>query len=154
MPRQISSRLSFFHKFILPGVFVLGIINTGIMYLNGWFASSAGLSAGMMLLIHFVFLAYVLFLFWPIKKIVIDDHNLYVSDWRTDITVPLTEIERVSEFIISEPRRVTIHLKNPSLFGRKLVFLATYRTFSFFSSHPIVSELRELARRQTLQSIR
>jgi hypothetical protein len=154
MPRQISSRLSFFHKFILPGLFILGIINTGILYLNGWFASSVGLSAGMILLINFAFLAYVLFLFWPIKKIVIDDHNLYVSDWRMDVTISVIEVERVSEFIFSEPRRVTIHLKNPSQFGQKIVFLATYQTFSFFRSHPIVSELRELARRQTLQSIR
>jgi hypothetical protein len=151
MPRQISSHLSFFHKFILPGLFVLGVINTGTMYLGGWFASSEGLSAGMMLLINSAFLAYVLLFFWPIKKILIDDRNLYITDWRTDATIPLTEIDRVSEFVFSEPRRVTIHLRNPSVFGRKIAFLATYRAFSFFRSHPIVSELNELAGRQTLQ---
>ena len=100
---------------------------------------------------NIAFLFYTLLLFWPLKKVVIDDNNLYVSDFHTEITIPFSEIERVSEFVLSEPRRVTIRLKNPTRFGRKIVFLATYRAFAFFSSHPIVSELRELARRQTLK---
>ena len=150
MPRQISSRLSFFYKFILPGVFILGIIDIGVMYLRGWFGPPGGLSFEMMLLINLAFLATVLILFWPIKKVVVDEKNLYVTNWRAEATVPITEIERVSEFVLSDPRRVTIHLKNPARFGGKIVFLGTYRPFSFFSSHPIVAELRELALRQTL----
>jgi hypothetical protein len=150
MGRQISSRLSFFYKFIFPGIFVLGMINTWIMLLTGQWAPSERLSGGTMSLINLAFLAYSLLLFWPIRKIAIDDNNLYVSDWRTDITIPISEIERVSEFFLSRPRRVTIHLKNSSQYGRKIIFLAPYEPFLFFRSHPIVAELNELARLKRL----
>lgn len=150
MTRQISSSLTLFHKVILPILFALGIVNIGVLGLRGWYATPEEMPWQIVLMIvAFLFLS--LWLFWPLKKIAIDDNNLYVSDFHTEITIPISEIEKVSEFILSKPRRVTIHLKNPTQFGRKIVFLAMYRPFGFLSSHPIVAELRELARRQTLK---
>ena len=81
-----------------------------------------------------------------------DDRNLYVSNYRKEITVPISEIEEVREFLLSEPRRVTIRLRNPTEFGQNIRFLATYRAFAFLSPHPIVDELTQMAYRSTFRS--
>jgi len=40
---------------------------------------------------------------------------------------------------------VTLHLKNPSEFGRKIVFMPACRFFnSWWISHPVVGELNKL----------
>lgn len=39
-----------------------------------------------------------------------------------------------------------IHLKWPSEFGDKIVFMPKTRIFAMFSSHPVVKELKRLAR--------
>jgi hypothetical protein len=146
MVRQISSQLTFLHKFILPVLFALSIVNIGILYLTGVWSTEAPGMTGMTLLLPVAFLFVSILFQWPLKKVYVDERNLYVSDYRVDATIPITNIERVTEFFLSEPRRVTIHFKEPTIFGRKIVFIATYRfgPFSAFISHPIVSELRGL----------
>jgi hypothetical protein len=142
MGRQISSRLTILYKFILPGLFALSIVNSGILFAVGWWSTSMPA-----ITLVAVFLVAVSILFQlPLKKIYIDDRNLYVSDYRVEETIPLTNVTRVTEFYFSEPRRVTIHFKEPTIFGRKIVFMATYRfsPFAGFTSHPIVSELRRM----------
>ena len=52
----------------------------------------------------------------------------------------------MNEFILSDPTRITIGLREPSEFGQKIVFLGTYRFGGWLAgSHPIVKELRALA---------
>jgi len=145
MIREISSRLTFFHKFILPGIFALSIINIGLQYLTGWFSSTTLEMTGIMVLLPVAFLCVSILFQWPLKKVYLDERNLYVSDYRVEAVIPVTNIARVSEFFFSEPRRVTIHFKEPTIFGRKIVFIATYRfsPFAAFASHPVVSELRK-----------
>jgi hypothetical protein len=146
-PRQISSRLTALFKFVLPGILVLSLINVGIASIRGEFL---GAPPGLPIffqpyfqpLISAMLLLYTGWLFWPLKKVSIDEENLYVSNFRTVIIIPISEIDRVTEFILSEPRRVTVHLKTATDFGQKIVFLGTYRAFAFFSSHPVVTELR------------
>ncbi len=41
---------------------------------------------------------------------------------------------------------VRIHFREPTRFGRKVVFMPTVRMFALFSSHPVVKELRSLVR--------
>jgi hypothetical protein len=145
MVRQISSRLTFFYKFILPGVFVIAIIGIGSEYFTRW--ESSGRSETIWMTIWPVGLMIVSIVFLlRINKVYVDEKNLYVSDYRIDATIPVSNIARVSEFFFSEPRRITIHFKQPTAFGRKVVFLAPYRfgPLTGLTSHPLVAELREL----------
>jgi hypothetical protein len=146
MIRQISSRLTFFYKFILPGIFALSIINIGIQYLTGWSLGPFPGITGIIILWPVSLMILSILFLSPLKKIYVDERNLYVSDYRTDATIPVTNIERISETFLSEPRRVTIHFKEPTIFGEKVVFIAAYRfvLFPMLRSHPIVSELREM----------
>jgi len=90
-----------------------------------------------------------IFIYWScirLKEVRVDDDFLYVSNYLKEITIPLSEIFDVRENIWVNIHPVTIQLKSPSEFGDKIVFMPTVRFFGLFSSHPVVSELKELAR--------
>jgi hypothetical protein len=145
--RQISSRLTFFYKFILPAIFAIGLINT---LLTG---NARNLDPTMppyfVPVIGLVFLAWSLWLGWPVKKVSIFGDKLYVSNYRGEIAVPISEIVDVRGNILSDSQRITIYLRNETEFGSKIVFLATYRWSGRWSTHPIVEELLALANSQT-----
>jgi hypothetical protein len=81
-----------------------------------------------------------------LKVVHVDDNFLYVSNFLKEIAVPLSDICDVTESLWSNVHPVTIHLKSPSEFGNKIVFMPTHRMFAFFSSHPVVDEIKRLAR--------
>jgi len=89
------------------------------------------------------------FIYWScmrLKAVSVDDNYLYVSNYMREISIPLSEVSDVTENVWLNIHPVTIHLKSPSEFGDKIVFMPTVRFFAFFSSHPVVSELKRLAR--------
>jgi hypothetical protein len=89
------------------------------------------------------------FIYWScirLKEVSLDEDFLYVSNYLKEIAIPLSEIQDVTENIWINIHPVTIQLKSPSEFGDKIVFMPPARFFAFFSSHPVVSELKELAR--------
>jgi hypothetical protein len=89
------------------------------------------------------------FIYWScirLKEVSVDDNFLYVSNFIKEISIPLSEIYDVTENVWLNSHPVTIHLTSPSEFGDKIVFMPKTRFFAFFSSHPVVNELKELAR--------
>lgn len=78
------------------------------------------------------------------KKVAVDDRFLYVSNYRKEITIPLSNIGDVTEVKWVRTRPITIHLKTDSEFGRKIIFTPKWKGFSAFASNPIVAELKEL----------
>jgi hypothetical protein len=88
------------------------------------------------------------YLYWTcirLKAVSIDDDSLYVSNYIKEITIPLSSIYDVTENRLTNVHPVTIRLKSPSEFGNEVIFMPKVRVFSFFSSHPVVAELKELA---------
>jgi hypothetical protein len=107
----------------------------------------------------FVFLLFwivgIAFIYWScirLKDVSVDDNFLYVSNYMKEISIPLSDIHDVTENIWVNIHPVTIHLKSPSEFGDKIIFMPKVRYFSFFSSHPVVGELKELARKKGMDS--
>ena len=149
--RRISSLLTFPHKFGFPALFAVGFFN--MLIWRGWAPSSLeDFPAIAVYVMPIAFLAVTLWMFGPVKKVLLDEKNqrLYVSNYRKEISIPFSEIASVSEFIFSDPARITIRLRSPSEFGQKIVFLATYRFGGWLAgSHPIVEELRALAARSS-----
>jgi len=81
-----------------------------------------------------------------VKKVRLDGTLLHVSDYRREIAVPLAEIEDVSENWWMSHHPVTLHLRHDTPFGRKITFIPQFRLQLFWRTHPIVNELRKLAR--------
>lgn len=89
------------------------------------------------------------FVYWTclrLKKVSFDDHYLYVSNYLTEISIPLSHITSISENDWLNSHPVTVQLQFSTEFGDTIVFVPTIRWFAFFrGSHPAVGELRRLA---------
>ena len=81
-----------------------------------------------------------------LKTIDVDAHNLYISNFTKEISLPLSEILNVTQNRWLRGELVTIHLKSPSEFGKKILFLPRSRFFPF-GQHPVVRELKALAKK-------
>ena len=85
-----------------------------------------------------------------LKKVTLEDDLLVISNFKTQVKIPLRDIERVSGSILMNPELVWLHLASPTEFGSKIVFMAKFRFFSGLTRHPVVEELERLIRLQKL----
>lgn len=140
--RTISTSLTFVQKVLSPIFFPL--IWVVFWWLGYW--SNYTQIFGLFAITAFIgSVGWYYLVGWSTKIVRIDDNNLYVSNFRREITIPIADIESVSDLVFSEPRRVTIKLRRPSEFGSTIVFLAKYRWYSGLDALPIVDELNRLA---------
>ena len=71
---------------------------------------------------------------------------LYVSNYRKEVAILLSNIGDVTEVKWVRTRPITIHLNTDSEFGRKIIFTPKIEGFRILGSNPIVAELKELGR--------
>ncbi len=144
MKRELSSKQTFLLKIILP--IIIGINFVLMLVL---IAANIRTNAILPLLIVPILLAAGIYVMsrttMRYKKVSIDDEFLYVSNYRNEIKIPLSNISDVTEIKWTRTRPITIHLKNDSEFGRKIVFTSKMNGFRIFADNPIVAELKELA---------
>jgi hypothetical protein len=79
-----------------------------------------------------------------------DEAYLYVSNFRTEVRIPLAALARVCDnrWVSGDP--VTLEFRVPTPFGQRIVFLPEARWFVWpwlWTHHPVVAELRELSAR-------
>jgi hypothetical protein len=88
--------------------------------------------------------ATVFFCWWGarLKRVSIDQHNLYVAGLTREISIHFANVEAVDAFHGGWP--VIVRLKEKSEFGRTILFLAKWRPLLFESPHPILEQLRLL----------
>jgi hypothetical protein len=145
MPRTISSRLTVLYKFIYPAVSIIVGVFALFQVLRTGFLKGNPLA-----IIFLPFLALLIGVsLWPmikLKKVSLDEEFLYASDYLKEIKIPLEDIYDMTENRWIKFHPVTIYLQRPSEFGTKIVFAPTFRMFLFFSSHPVVEELKQIAR--------
>jgi len=157
MRRTISSAQTFLIKVILPVVWV-GVFAAATVFLFAAGATTGSAAApdpGLPWTFLLVTLLGTALFAWtciPLKRVELDDSALYISNYRTDIMVLLRDVERVTEnrWINSHP--VAIHFLHDTEFGTRIVFMPRRRWFAFFSSHPIVAELRAAVARSRGES--
>lgn len=143
MQKTISSKLTFFMKVIFPVMWFFSLINV-VSFISDNSISPSDLPKefGIFFWIFGLFIFY--WFYFRLKKVCVFGDFLYVSNFMKEIQISLTEVEKITENILAGHNPVTIHLKTPSEFGRKILFMPTFRFFAFFSSHPITDELRNL----------
>ena len=136
-------------KIVFPAFWILLF---GFATLTLFLGGADGPNAPPKWLVLFVWIAGAAYICWScfrLKEVSVDDNYLYVSNYFKEIAIPLTEIYDVTENVWLQMHPVTIHLRSPSEFGNKIVFMPKARMFAFFSSHPVVNELKALAGRET-----
>jgi hypothetical protein len=146
--RTISSAQTFFAKFCIPPL-LIGIFGTGI---RGMFLGTlTDHGRPMDPTFKWVYLAFSILacsftlLSARLKRIILDDGYLRISNFRREIVVPLRDIAEVTENRWINAHPVTVRFTKRTEFGDAVVFIPKARMFALFSSHPIVDELREAA---------
>ena len=141
-------------KFIFPAVWIpLFGFGTLSMFLDAF----EGPAPPPKWIFLFAWVAGSVFIWWScvrLKAVSVDDNFLYVSNYLKETAISLSDIHDVAENRWVNIHPVTIQLKASSEFGDKIVFMPTARSFAFFSSHPVVSELKELARSKRMAEAR
>ncbi len=141
MKRQISSKDTFFYKIILPVFFLIcAAVVPSSVYL---YDRNNNFVAAVFVFIFLFLSAALLFLMTKaLKKLSLDDNILYVSNYRKEIAVPLSNIDKILRF--GDIRPTIIYLRTPSEFGKKINFYPNITVIS--GLNPIVEELKELAK--------
>ena len=137
--RKISSAWTAFNKFVFPTIWPL-------LFCNGVFV--AGWPNGLFFVpVIIVGLSFFYLIGGRLLVVEVGDKFLYVSNYRRQIQIFLTEVDKITENVLINIHPVTLHLSRPSPFGTRIRFMPkTWQAF-FFSSHPIVAELKELVAR-------
>lgn len=88
---------------------------------------------------------------WPVwwakrlKRVEVDDRALYVSNYITEVRIPLSEVTVVRESGSRRHFTLSIDLRNPSAFGKRIVFRPQFRLY-WSGIHPVVRELQALCK--------
>ena len=95
-------------------------------------------------------IAWLLWFASGLKWVSIDDSFLYVAGLRKEVQIALSQIDRIEASFMQRPKVITLRLKSPSAFGKKISFVPEQRMFeSIRAGHPLVDELRALMRSRT-----
>lgn len=94
---------------------------------------------------------WISFIWHRSRRVLVDDDNFYVSNYLLkEITVPIGDVESVSEIIYSRSNLVELNLARPTRIGRLVRFMPRMRWESRFGySDPVVRELRDLIASRT-----
>lgn len=141
--RKISSRLTLTLKVLPPLVFTTAsIIGLVSIFIDPSTLSDDGI-VGIVTLIGMTVICY----WWSgrLRTVSVSEKSLYVSNWRKEILIPLTNVEYIYYFGAGH---AVIRLKSLSEFGRSINFLVPLRLLEFNLSHPVVEELRETVKSQ------
>ncbi len=150
MRRTVSSAQTFFMKCVFPPIWI-GLFGMGTCAL--WFGALQGRNGPPPEPMKWIFLVTWLvgsgFILWfcgRIKRLQVDDEALYVSNYWSEVRIPLVEVSHFTRSRWINPATVTIHLRDMSPYGERIVFIPKARWFPF-GSHPIVTELQALCDR-------
>lgn len=150
MRRRLSSAQTFFAKFILAGVFFAAAAGALALFivmplLAGWTFTWAGalISLGWAGAVTWCcFAVYI-----PLKVVSLDGPNLWVSNFRKEIAVPLSEVKQVAEVEQFRFKLIVLDLKRPTEFGRRIKFMPGAQ-LRLWKEHSVVGELRRLIESQ------
>jgi hypothetical protein len=144
--RRISSRVTFLHKRIFPAIWF------GFILLGAVVAVTQGLGADRLEFLPFLIVLVLMagvgyaimkkLVFDLVDEVWDDGDVLIVRNKGQEDRVALSDVMNVSYSPLVSPPRVTLSLRNPSIFGNHITFSAPIR-FVPFAASPIIQELIE-----------
>jgi hypothetical protein len=125
--RTLSSAWTFWTKFLFPAIWILAFGYGTFLWSGGPPQTS------------FVFLVV-----WIVKRVRMDERQLYVSNYIQEIQIPFSAITEVKQNRWINSRPITIYFRDATQFGDKVTFMPKQR-IQFWSVDPVVNELKRLA---------
>jgi len=152
-PRTLSIRSTFYMKFILP-ILWIGAFTAVTLSLflspESWRYANGDDPGGLKWVFLFMtLLGTAVFgsVWMPLKRVRMDDGSLYISNYLTEVIVPLANVAEVTESRWLGNHPVTIHFRSATRFGSRVTFMPKIRWFYFWPPHPVVEEIRAAVRR-------
>jgi hypothetical protein len=147
--RTLSSAQTFWMKFVFPTVWIslFGMGTLGLFLGEFHGRNDAPPPEWMKWQFLAIWLIGTSFILWGccrLKKVRIEPAAIYVSNYFKEVRIPFDVIRDVTENRWINIHPITIHFRSPTPFGESIVFMPTIRFFSW-CSHPVVTELRDLA---------
>jgi len=132
--------MTIIYKFVIP-VFWLGVFGDGTISMF-----SHGHKEALIFLVGLIVGAFFLAITcFPLKRVRVNGDDLLISNYIKTVKVPVSAIEDVTESLFINIHPVWIHFRHKTEFGKKIMFMPVQK-FILFGSHPIVCELKELAK--------
>ena len=135
----VSNPVTFFLKFIFTPLWIIGVGILAILRIpnaiGDWFLPVFWL----------VTTPLIYSMYGRIKKVEVDQHYLYISDFRRSCQVPWSSVADIIETKWINTRPIWIRFKERTQFGSEIVFVPYYERVSFGGNHPVAEELRVLA---------
>jgi hypothetical protein len=136
--RTLSSDVTPIFKFVLPAIILISFAALGVTMLE------EGVGNLLLVVIGGAFVGFLLHEYLlPLKRVVVTAHGLTVSNYRTTISIPFSEIAAVAR-AYKQWDIVEIGFRSETPFGRSIIFMAGARFF-WLSEHPVVAFLRRRA---------
>lgn len=151
MKRELSSKLTILPKLLAVFFISAMSIMTLVMFL-GLDKSNQPAPKFIFLVLTYGSMIIFYFTIFKYKRVWIDESFLYVSNHFKEIKIPLSTISDVTEIAYIRGHPITIHLKTPSEFGKKVTFTPKANGIRFFTANPLVEELKALAEMNSDQS--
>ena len=151
MHEKLSSSLTFYHKVLLPALWVIGF---GLGTLAIWFDffdQPSKPDEEIKLIFSAVWIvgsAIMLRDTYRLKTVIVDNDDLVVKDFTRVVRIPLRDINHISESRFFNPKTISITVNPPCEFGDKIVFIPRFTfhfSFILLREHPIVLKLRGLS---------
>lgn len=149
MATTLSSRWTPFYKFVIPLLVVGGIGTSTVMtYLH---PEPQKMPPGLgpdqaWILMAVVAVIAIALMWWALGRLVrveLDDDDLIISNYRTEIRVPLENVAKISGPSRSNPQRYTLTFEEPTDLGRTVAFMP-----------PIAWTLRRMTERDEVIELR
>ena len=154
MTQTLSSRNTFFLKWVVTPLWIclFGIGTVG-MWIYALFPAGHQVlwNDWLLWLSPFLWLFGSWYMNWgygQLKKVRMDENNLYISNYLMEIEVPLAEVVEVEAMPLMVNRFVHLKFKNETRFGNKVVFLAkaqflmTWSMSPLYVPHSVVAEIK------------
>jgi hypothetical protein len=148
MAKLISSKATFFYKFVFPPLWivfagvVIFVVHSG---LASFHTRGEAKTIRLIVILALAVGTVLISLVYPrLKKVELLADALQISNFSQTIVVPLRDIESVSGSVLMEPELIWIRFRDATEFGAKIVFIGKYRLFRGFTRHPAVNELDNL----------
>jgi hypothetical protein len=149
-------------KVLVPSIYVMGVGGVLSLFTSG--GNSPHPWGWLILIAYMVSVPFIIRHLIQLKRVFRDENMLYVSNYLTEITVPLENIATVQEqrgVKIGRKHPIILEFRTLTVFGRRVVFVPTGETLSSFAHskyqelppHPIFEELSTIASQNRLSAV-
>jgi len=156
MKRLLSSRMTFVTKVVFPILWSGGFgLATLYLFTHSVDATGKPIPVWMkwqFLIMWVVFSLLLLWLCGPLKRVLRDETSLYISNYLTEVAVPLSHIARVREnrwCHVGGKQPIIVDFQAPTVLGQRIIFIPTGKApFSWPwkpKPHPVAAELQAIA---------